>query len=69
MMAGSPATESEPQPHPNTRPCADCEHVWFAGERQHVYVDVRDRRPGEDDEVICVLCKLVRERPQTDESW
>lgn len=60
MTAGSP----EPESHPNSRPCADCGHVWFAGERQHVYAN-----PGEDDEVICVLCKLVRERPQTDEGW
>jgi len=64
MTVGS----QEPQPHPNTQPCADCGHVWFAGERQHVYVDVGDQAVGEDDEVICVLCQRVRERSHS-ERW
>jgi hypothetical protein len=50
MTVGPP----EPQADPNTRPCADCGHVWFAGERRHVYVG--------DDEVVCILCGRLRKR-------
>lgn len=61
------APSEEPRPDPNTRPCADCGHVWFAGERKHVYVD--DQAAGEDDEVICVLCERVRARAQAEPDW
>lgn len=37
-------------PDPNDLPCSACGHVWFAGERQHGYVD-------RDDDVV-VLCHL-----------
>jgi hypothetical protein len=46
-------------PHPNTRPCADCGHVWFAGERRHEYLDHGAER-HEDVEVLCVLCRQQR---------
>lgn len=56
MTVGSP----EPQADPNTRPCVDCGHVWFAGERRHTYVG--------DDEVVCILCRRYRERAQAERS-
>ncbi|HEX8157159.1 MAG TPA: hypothetical protein VF526_07210 [Solirubrobacteraceae bacterium] len=43
-------------PHPNTRPCNNCGHIWFAGERRHEYLDHGAERP-EDVEVLCVLCR------------
>jgi hypothetical protein len=46
-------------PHPNDRPCEDCGHVWFPGERRHEYVDHDAERP-EDVEVLCVLCRQQR---------
>lgn len=60
------APPEDPRADPNTRPCADCGHVWFAGERKHVYV--ADGAADERDEVICVLCQRVRERPRS-EDW
>lgn len=58
------------RPHPNTTPCADCGHVWFAGERQHLYVEVCDQpAAAEEEEVICVLCRQVRERPPGERRW
>lgn len=60
------APSEESQPHPDNRPCADCGHVWFAGERKHVYVD---SSTGGDGEVICVLCQRVRERPRPEPDW
>ncbi|MDQ3631886.1 MAG: hypothetical protein M3417_11590 [Actinomycetota bacterium] len=67
MTAGSP----DERPDPNATPCVDCRHVWFAGERQHVYVAVRDKRAAqeEDEEVVCVLCRQGRERPPSSERW
>lgn len=47
------------RPHPNERPCEDCGHVWFAGERRHSYVDHDAARP-EGVEVLCVLCLQQR---------
>ncbi|MDQ3850160.1 MAG: calreticulin family protein [Actinomycetota bacterium] len=52
-------------PHPNTRPCEDCGHVWFAGERRHEYVDPDAKRP-EDAQVLCVLCRRQRALARTD---
>ena len=59
------------QPHPNETPCVDCGHVWFAGERQHVYVAVRDRTAAqkEEQEVVCALCRQVRKRPPGAQRW
>ncbi len=47
-------------PDPNERPCDDCGHVWFAGQRRHDYVDPLAERP-EDVTVLCVLCRRRRE--------
>ena len=46
-------------PHPNDRPCEDCGHIWFHGERRHEYIDHDAERP-EDVEVLCVLCRQQR---------
>jgi hypothetical protein len=46
-------------PHPNERPCDDCGHIWFAGERRHEYLDPDGER-HEDVEVVCVLCRRQR---------
>lgn len=46
-------------PHPNDRPCHDCGHVWFEGERWHAYdVDHLDQPPDDpaDVHVVCLLC-------------
>jgi hypothetical protein len=51
-------------PDPNERPCHDCGHVWFAGERRHEYdVDQLERAPDdhEDVHVVCVLCHQQRQ--------
>jgi hypothetical protein len=47
------------RPHPSTRPCDDCGHIWFAGERRHEYLDHDAERP-EAVEVLCVLCRQQR---------
>jgi len=50
-------------PHPNERPCSDCGHVWFRGERSHAYdVDHLDSLADEPDDVhvVCVLCHRQR---------
>lgn len=44
---------------PNTRPCDDCGHIWFAGERRHEYLD-HDAERHEDAGVLCVLCRRQR---------
>ncbi|MGI9098462.1 MAG: hypothetical protein ACR2H2_08225 [Solirubrobacteraceae bacterium] len=46
-------------PHPNDRPCAECGHIWFVGERRHEYLDHSAESP-EDVEVLCVLCRQQR---------
>jgi len=51
-------------PHPNDRPCRDCGHVWFRGERRHEYdVDSLESLPDrhEDVHVVCILCLQQRE--------
>lgn len=50
-------------PHPNERPCKDCGHIWFEGERRHEYIDHAARRP-EDVTVLCVLCRRQRGLPR-----
>jgi hypothetical protein len=50
-------------PHPNERPCDECGHVWFAGERRHEYLAHTAERP-EDVEVLCVLCRQQRGLPR-----
>jgi hypothetical protein len=51
-----PAPRPEGWPNPNERNCDRCGHVWFAGERQHQYVDEGAERP-QDATVLCVLCR------------
>ena len=46
-------------PHPDDRPCDDCGHIWFAGERRHEYVD-HGAGSHEDAKVLCVLCRRQR---------
>ncbi|MGH2918792.1 MAG: hypothetical protein ACRDLS_09390 [Solirubrobacteraceae bacterium] len=46
-------------PHPNDRPCDECGHVWFIGQRRHEYLDHGAER-HEDVEVLCVLCRQQR---------
>jgi len=60
-------------PHPNDRPCANCGHIWFRGERPHEYLDHTTERP-EDVEVLCKLCRQQRGLPRaapedSDTSW
>ena len=54
-------------PHPNERPCEDCGHVWFAGERRHEYLDLTAERP-DDVAVLCVLCRRRRGLRRADTS-
>lgn len=51
-------------PHPNTQPCADCGHVWVAGERRHEHDHHRGYEPPHDVsvEVVCTLCHADREK-------
>ena len=56
-------------PDPDERPCDDCGHVWFAGERHHGYVD-----DPEDPDGVIVLCALCRRqrlmpRPEPEPEW
>ncbi len=46
-------------PDPHDRPCDECGHVWFAGQRRHEYLDLSAER-HEDVEVLCVLCRRQR---------
>jgi hypothetical protein len=46
-------------PHPNDRPCEQCGHVWFAGERSHEYFEHTAER-AEHVTVLCVLCRRQR---------
>ena len=62
-MIDHDARHPDDWPHPNTRPCADCGHVWFRGERRHEYLDHEGERP-EDVEVLCVLCRRRRGLPR-----
>jgi hypothetical protein len=65
--AGPPAPLGE-LPDPSTRPCADCGHVWFDGERRHEYV-IGPPPPGFRNgrvEVVCVLCRRQRRRAAAD---
>jgi hypothetical protein len=52
-------------PHPNERPCDQCGHVWFAGERRHDYVEHGGERP-EEVMVLCRLCRQQRGLPRAD---
>jgi len=52
-------------PHPNLRPCDDCGHIWFAGERRHEYLDHAAERP-EAVGVLCLLCRRQRGLPRAE---
>jgi hypothetical protein len=67
-MTDDRAAPPDGWPDPHDSPCADCGHVWFAGERHHVYANVAAASP-EDAEVVCVLCRRQRERPRSDTRW
>ena len=47
------------RPDPSTLPCDDCGHVWFPGERRHVYLAEDAERPGQVA-VLCTLCRRQR---------
>lgn len=54
------------RPHPNTVPCEDCGHVWFAGERRHEYADAAGEITIENDGgVVCRLCRVKRGRSRS----
>ncbi|MHB8659457.1 MAG: hypothetical protein ACYC91_16200 [Solirubrobacteraceae bacterium] len=59
------STADQAGPDPNVEPCADCGHVWFAGERQHEYFRGSPELPDETL-VLCALChhKRVLGRPR-----
>ena len=65
-MTGDDERHPPDWPHPNERPCDDCGHIWFAGERRHEYLDHGAERP-EDVEVLCVLCRSQRGLVRADE--
>jgi hypothetical protein len=46
-------------PHPNDRPCDQCGHIWFAGERPHEYLE-HDADDAADVTVLCRLCRQQR---------
>jgi hypothetical protein len=46
-------------PDPHERVCDDCGHVWFAGERRHLYTDP-DAPAAEQSGVVCLLCAQKR---------
>jgi hypothetical protein len=58
-MTGDDDRHPADWPPPNERPCEDCGHIWFAGERRHEYLD-HDVERHEDVEVLCVLCRRRR---------
>lgn len=45
----------EERPDANDRPCEDCGHIWFAGQRRHEYVDL-EAGSDEQQAVLCLLC-------------
>jgi len=46
----------------NASPCANCGHVWFPGQRPHVFVDERNEivEDGDGALVLCNLCRHQR---------
>ncbi len=64
MTDGGGASQPAARSHPNTRPCDDCGHVWFAGERRHEYLDDEERGEAR---VLCVLCRRQRALARADE--
>jgi hypothetical protein len=58
-MTGDEDRHPEDWPHPNDRPCDQCGHIWFRGERPHEYLEHDAQRP-EDVTVLCRLCRQQR---------
>ncbi len=58
-MTSDEARHPADWPDPNARPCEDCGHVWFAGERRHEYLD-HNTEHADDATVLCVLCRQQR---------
>lgn len=52
-------TAPEDWPDPRERVCDDCGHVWFAGERRHLYAEPEAAGPEQSD-VVCLLCAQKR---------
>ena len=66
-MSAPEELRPDDRPDPNTLPCHECGHVWFPGERRHVYLADDAQRPA-DAVVLCALCRRQRQLrpPQTD---
>lgn len=49
--------------HPNALPCADCGHVWSAGERRHEYDHYLgySARHHYDVQAVCTVCHAQRD--------
>lgn len=71
-MTGGSDRDLGERGEPNTLPCADCGHVWFAGERRHAHFAHGSGDPARGV-VLCVLCLQKRELGHADstsqESW
>jgi hypothetical protein len=53
---------------PNDRPCSICGHVWFAGERRHVFQAAGGSEEGSGPViVVCTLCALTTDHRPTDD--
>jgi hypothetical protein len=52
------------RPHPNTIPCADCDHVWQEGERRHEYDHYLGYSPENHSnvQVVCSICHRRRSK-------
>lgn len=57
-------------PHPNTRPCAGCGHVWTEGERRHEYDHYRGyaAEHHHDVEVVCTSCHHDRDNRRSQQT-
>lgn len=56
MTAENP--QPDDRPDPNDRPCDQCGHIWFAGERPHEYLS----HEADGPENVTVLCRLCRQQ-------
>jgi hypothetical protein len=59
-MTGDEDRHPEDWPHPNERPCHQCGHIWFRGERPHEYLEHDAQQRPEDVTVLCRLCRQQR---------
>ena len=58
-MSADADRQPDDRPDPSTLPCDECGHVWFPGERRHVYLAEDAERP-EEAAVLCTLCRRQR---------